>query len=65
LEGEGGWRVKKHAKFIESIGTKFFFFLNGKIYYIYKGIKSQVLNQKQKMKTPKTPKEKPPTPLKC
>jgi hypothetical protein len=40
------------------------FFLNGKIYYIYKRIKSQVLHQKEKINTPKTPKEKPPAPLK-
>jgi len=30
------------------------FFFNGKIYFIYKGIKSQVLHQKEKIKTPKT-----------
>jgi len=29
--------------------------LNDKIYIIYKGIKSQVLHQKEKIKTPKTP----------
>jgi len=31
------------------------FFFNGKIYYIYKGIKSQVLHQKEKIKNTKNP----------
>jgi len=31
-------------------------------YIIYKGIQSQILHQKEKIKTPKTPKEKPPAP---
>ena len=31
------------------------FFLNGKILYINKGIKSQVLHRKEKIKTPKNP----------
>jgi len=38
------------------------FFFNGKIYYIYKGIKSQELHQKEKIKHQKPPKEKPPHP---
>jgi len=35
-----------------------YFFLNGKIYNIYNEIKSQILHQKEKIKTPKkTPKK--------
>ena len=34
-------------------------------YIIYKGIKSQVLHQEEKIKTLKILKEKPPTPSKC
>ena len=34
-------------------------------YIIYKGIKSQVLHKKEKIKTLKPPKEKPSAPSKC
>jgi len=37
--------IKKNCE-IESLPTAIFF--NGKIYYIYKGIKSQVLHKKRK-----------------
>jgi len=36
----------------------FLIFFNDKIYYIYKGIKSQGLHQKEKIKTPKKPPKK-------